>query len=122
MTIYERIKSKADEAGISLKALEKEVGLGNGIIKKWEKTSPQCNKLEKVANYLQVSIEWLITGKEKENITTEEENIIKAYRKADSRAKQMVNLSLEPYMEIEKSSELTNGEENNIRKHVENDK
>ena len=122
MTIYERIKSKADEAGISLKALEKEVGLGNGIIKKWEKTSPQCNKLEKVANYLQVSIEWLITGKEKENITTEEENIIKAYRKADSRAKQMVNLSLEPYMEIEKSSELTNGEKNDNRKNVANDK
>ena len=122
MTIYERVKSKADEAGISLKAIEKEVGLGNGIIKKWEKTSPQCNKLEKVANYLQVSIEWLITGKEKENITTEEENIIKAYRKADSRTKQMVNLSLEPYMEIEKSSELTNGEENNNRKNVANDK
>ena len=69
MTIYNRIKEKADEKGISIKALEREAGLGNGVIKRWNETSPQCNKLELVANYLQVSIEWLITGKNPSNFT-----------------------------------------------------
>ena len=41
MTIYNRIKEKADEKGISIKALEREAGLGNGVIKRWNETSPQ---------------------------------------------------------------------------------
>ena len=99
MTIYDRIKIKAEEIGISIKALEREAGLGNGIIKRWNETSPQCNKLEKVANYLHVSIEWLITGKENDYLSEEESQIIEAYRHADERAKEIVKLSLEPYME-----------------------
>ena len=63
MSIYDRIKVKQMKKKISIKALERESGLGNGVIKRWNETSPQCNKLEKVANYLQVSIEWLITEK-----------------------------------------------------------
>ena len=85
MTIYNRIKEKADEKGISIKALEREAGLGNGVIKRWNETSPQCNKLELVANYLQVSIEWLITGKNPSNFTKEESELIQAYKKADAR-------------------------------------
>lgn len=98
MTIYNRIKEKADEKGISIKALEREAGLGNGVIKRWNETSPQCNKLELVANYLQVSIEWLITGKNPSNFTKEESELIQAYKKADARTQEIVKLSLQPYM------------------------
>jgi transcriptional regulator with XRE-family HTH domain len=98
MTIYNRIKEKADEKGISIKALEREAGLGNGVIKRWNETSPQCNKLELVANYLQVSIEWLITGKNPGNFTKEESELIQAYKKADARTQEIVKLSLQPYM------------------------
>jgi transcriptional regulator with XRE-family HTH domain len=98
MTIYNRIKEKANEKGISIKALEREAGLGNGVIKRWNETSPQCNKLELVANYLQVSIEWLITGKNPSNFTKEESELIQAYKKADARTQEIVKLSLQPYM------------------------
>ena len=98
MTIYNRIKEKADEKGISIKALEREAGLGNGVIKRWNETSPQCNKLELVANYLQVSIEWLITGKDPSTLTKEEKELIQAYNKADARTQEIVKLSLQPYM------------------------
>ena len=84
--------------GISIKALEREAGLGNGVIKRWNETSPQCNKLELVANYLQVSIEWLITGKNPSNFTKEESELIQAYKKADARTQEIVKLSLQPYM------------------------
>jgi transcriptional regulator with XRE-family HTH domain len=106
MGIYERILEKSIEKNISIKKLEQEVGISNGIIKKWNNSSPQCNKLLLVADYLQVSIEWLITGKEYANLTEEENNLLIAYRKASSHTKEIINVTLKPYMEQEiKSSE-----------------
>ena len=109
MTIYDRIKSKADEKKISIKALEREAGLGNGVIKRWNETSPQCNKLEKVANYLHVSIEWLITGKENKDLSEEENKIIAAYKNAAPAIQEAVRKLLDVPEKNEKSSDLKIG-------------
>lgn len=109
MSIYDRIKSKADEKKISIKALERESGLGNGVIKRWNETSPQCNKLEKVANYLQVSIEWLITGKENRDLSDEENTIIIAYKNATPAIQEAVQKLLDVSDKDEKSSNLKIG-------------
>ncbi|MBN2928421.1 MAG: helix-turn-helix transcriptional regulator [Eubacterium sp.] len=109
MSIYDRIKSKADEKKISIKALERESGLGNGVIKRWNETSPQCNKLEKVANYLQVSIEWLITGKENRDLSDEENAIIVAYKNATPAIQEAVQKLLDVSNKDEKSSNLKIG-------------
>lgn len=109
MSIYDRIKSKADEKKISIKALERESGLGNGVIKRWNETSPQCNKLEKVANYLQVSIEWLITGKENKDFSDEENEIIVAYKNAAPAIQEAVRKLLDVPEKSEKSSDLKIG-------------
>lgn len=42
--------------------LEKELGFGNGTIRKWEESSPGIDKVLKVANRFGVSIDYLITG------------------------------------------------------------
>ena len=109
MSIYDRIKSKADEKKISIKTLERESGLGNGVIKRWNETSPQCNKLEKVANYLQVSIEWLITGKENKDLSDEENEIIIAYKNAAPAIQEAVRKLLDVPEKSEKSSDLKIG-------------
>ena len=80
MGIYERIQEKTTEKGISIKKLEQEVGIGNGIIKRWNTSSPQCNKILLVANYLQVSLDWLVTGKNSEELTENEKEMLKNYR------------------------------------------
>lgn len=80
MGIYERIQTKATEKGISIKKLEQEVGIGNGVIKRWNTSSPQCNKLLLVANYLQISIEWLITGKITNELTENEKELLKNFK------------------------------------------
>lgn len=79
MGIYERIQEKATEKGISIKALEKEVGIGNGIIRRWNESSPQCNKLLLVANYLQVSLEWLVTGEINTQLTENERELLENF-------------------------------------------
>ena len=86
MDIYERIQTKAIEKGISIKALEKEVGIGNGVIKKWSNSSPQCNKLLLVANYLHVSLDWLVTGDSNEhNLTENEKELLENFAKLPER-------------------------------------
>lgn len=41
-------------------SIERELGLGNGIIGKWRKQSPSCDKISKVANYLDCSVDYLL--------------------------------------------------------------
>lgn len=45
---------------MSLPALEAELGFGNGTIVKWDKASPNSEKLTKVADYFHVSVDYLL--------------------------------------------------------------
>lgn len=62
MTLVDRIGQIAKERGLTFKSLEREVGLGNGTIKRWELQSPRLDRLVKVAEYLQVSLDDLVFG------------------------------------------------------------
>ena len=57
--IYKNVVALCKKHNISVSKLEKEVGLGNGTIGKWEKVSPTVERVEKVANYFGVSIDAL---------------------------------------------------------------
>lgn len=62
MTLKERIKELADEQQISLPALESKLGFGNGTIVKWDKTTPNADKLNVVAKYFNVTMDYLLNG------------------------------------------------------------
>ena len=66
MTLKERIKELANTEGISLPALESELGFGNGTIVKWDKSTPNAEKLNAVAQYFGVTMDYLMTGKKNE--------------------------------------------------------
>ena len=57
MNIYEKVKECCKEKGISIRALEKEVGLGNGAISHWRNNNPTLQNLVKVADVLGKSVE-----------------------------------------------------------------
>lgn len=59
--IYDKIKQICKERGISVSALEKEAGLSNGIISKWNKSSPNVDNLQAVAKILKVKVDKLIS-------------------------------------------------------------
>lgn len=59
MNLYEKIKSLCDKEGISISGLEKQIGISNGQIKRWQKSSPSVENLRKVARYFDVSLEFL---------------------------------------------------------------
>lgn len=54
MTLKGRIKDLANKHGISLPALESELGFGNSTIVKWDKSIPNAEKLNAVAKYFGV--------------------------------------------------------------------
>ena len=62
MTLKDRVKKLAQERGISLPALESELGFGNSTIVKWDKSTPNADKLNAVAKYFNVTMDYLLNG------------------------------------------------------------
>lgn len=60
--VYETILRECEKRGITIAKLEKESGLTNGTVRKWKNGNPTLASLEKVADYLKVSVSWLIKG------------------------------------------------------------
>lgn len=73
MSLIERIKTLANKQGISLPTLESELGFGNSTIVKWSKSTPNADKLNKVAEYFGVSMDYLLKGTELNNMQDEAE-------------------------------------------------
>ncbi|CAI3517597.1 helix-turn-helix transcriptional regulator [Enterococcus cecorum] len=66
MTIYERIRELASEKGMSIRELENSLGFSNGLLRSWNKSTNSAS-LEKVANYFNVSTDYLLGRTNKRN-------------------------------------------------------
>lgn len=62
----ERIKELCRINGISMNKLEDALGFGKGYISKLGKSTPNAAKIKKIADYFGVTVDYLMTGKEKE--------------------------------------------------------
>lgn len=62
MTVFERIESLRKERKISQGNLEKELGFSNGSISKWKSSMPKPERLQKIAEYFGVTVDYLMTG------------------------------------------------------------
>ncbi|ACL77368.1 helix-turn-helix domain-containing protein [Ruminiclostridium cellulolyticum] len=59
-TLYDRIQKLCKENGTNIAALERACGLGNATIKKWSNSTPSGDKLSKVADYFNVTTDYLL--------------------------------------------------------------
>lgn len=60
MTLLDRIKVLCDAKGESLASLERKLDFGNGTIRRWGDTTPSGDKLVKVADFFNVSVDYLL--------------------------------------------------------------
>lgn len=60
MTLVDKIRTLARQRDMSLPQLEVELGLGNGTISRWRNSSPNTEKLQKIADYFNVSMDYLL--------------------------------------------------------------
>lgn len=59
--IYDKIASICKEKKISIAKLERETGLGNATVAGWKTYTPTAVRLKKVADYLGVTVDELLT-------------------------------------------------------------
>ena len=65
MDLYESVKRAANEKGYSINRLEQELGFPRSYIGKFKKITPGTDKIQKIADFLNVSVEYHTTGEEK---------------------------------------------------------
>lgn len=58
--MLEKIKALCQEQDISIAKLEKECGLGNGVIGRWDKSSPSVHNLKAVADFFGKPVEYFL--------------------------------------------------------------
>lgn len=58
--IYENIVFLCKKRNLSIAKLEQETGLGNATIRNWKTSSPSVDKLKRVADFLEVTVDSLI--------------------------------------------------------------
>lgn len=66
-TVKERIRALANARDMGLPKVEDALGFGNGTIVKWDVSSPSVDKLQKVADYFDVSVDYLLGRDEPES-------------------------------------------------------
>lgn len=78
MTLRERIKELCEENDVSINKLESDCGFGRGYVSKLEKSTPNSQKLQKIADYFNISLDYLMTGETNQytdrNLLTKIEN------------------------------------------------
>lgn len=101
MSMVDRICELARNEGLSIAALEKAVGLSNGIIGKWKKQSPSCDKLKLIADYLNTTIDYLLTGIGNE-LKQNETEMLEIFREFDDREQIKIIGRMEEWLEVKK--------------------
>ncbi len=62
--IYERIKALCKENGTNISELERFLGFARGSIYKIDEHQPSANRIQRIADYLHTSVDFLLHGKE----------------------------------------------------------
>lgn len=86
--MFELIKDIAAQKKLNISQIEKACGFGNGTIRKWTTQTPSAEKILVLANYLNVSMEYLLTGQEKNSsLNRDELKLLNLYNDLDQNTK-----------------------------------
>lgn len=68
MTTLERVKELCKSRGISIKRLEEILDIPNNTIYQWKRISPSLDKIEKLADFFNVSTDYLLGRTDKKRL------------------------------------------------------
>ncbi|KAF9404850.1 hypothetical protein HW555_014136 [Spodoptera exigua] len=60
MSLTNRIKELADQKKVTFAEIERIVGISNGQIRRWDTSSPKIENIQKVADFFDVSTDYLL--------------------------------------------------------------
>lgn len=88
MGIKERVKMLCKERDMSLNKAEADCGFAKGYFSKLDKSAPSSSNLQKIAEFFNVSIKYLIDGKDK--AYSEEDALLDAHISEDAELKEAI--------------------------------
>lgn len=68
MDLYEKIKELAIQKHISIRQLEEKLGFANATLRRWDKNKPSIDKIQAVAKFFNVSVDYLLGNEEKKEL------------------------------------------------------
>lgn len=103
-----KIKLLASEKKMSIRQLEETLGFGNGVINRWRKNTPGSDKLKKVADYFNISVDYLLGRTDNPNSNNLEEDEITTFFRVNTEdltesEKDQLREELKEYLEFMKS-------------------
>ena len=66
MITFERIKELAKKQGKSLNKVEEDLGYGKNVLYRLKNSNPSTERLQEIADYVDVSLDYLLGREEKE--------------------------------------------------------
>lgn len=85
--MVDRIIQLIKQKGLSINAVEKQLGFGNGAIKRFATSSPSVDKIIALSNFLNVSVGYIITGEET-SLNDDEQELVSYYKKLPEKDRQ----------------------------------
>lgn len=58
--MVEKIRELCEERNMTLKSLEEALEIGNGVIARWDKSSPRLENIAKVAEYFGKPVDYFV--------------------------------------------------------------
>lgn len=100
MQIVERITQKCKEMNIVKKNVLEALSLPDNCFSNWSArgTIPAADVCIRIADYLNVSVEWLVTGKEK-GLSSEERNLLRQWSYLTPQQKETIQTLLDKWEE-----------------------
>ena len=107
MTINERMFEIMKQKNIKNKELAECLGVNQTVISAWKKrgNSPPAENIVQICKLLNISYEYLLTGKEKEALTKQETELINNFRLLEPEEKEMIIKKIERILPDQETQE-----------------
>ncbi|MFU0790807.1 helix-turn-helix domain-containing protein [Virgibacillus proomii] len=79
MTLFERVKKLAGKNKMTIAELERKLEMGSNTLYKWKKQKPSIDKVQKVADYFNVSVDFLLGRTDKKKLPEQNIDTIAAH-------------------------------------------
>lgn len=123
MSLLDRIKIKAKEQGLTIPGIEEKLSFGKNSMYRWDTNSPSVDKVVSVANLLNVSVDYLITGNTGTGLgndpvlnDTKIHSLIQRYNNLSELDKNKINIFIE--IASLKDKEILYNDENTKNKNI----
>lgn len=85
MDLYEKIKELAAQKHTSIRKIEEHLGYGNGTIRRWNKNKPNYDKIQEVAKYFNVDVDYLLGNNDIPKVEIEKPKVQILARQMDTK-------------------------------------